>query len=62
MTVRTNDIALGHLGEQFFRVEAAEHSRHLKRLFNWISVIEVHSEERKALLTVGARHVTQLPQ
>jgi len=60
MTVRTNDIALAHLGEQLFRVDAAEHSRHLKRFVKWISVIEVHREEGEALQTIGARHIAQL--
>jgi hypothetical protein len=62
MAVRTNDIALADLREQFLGIDAAEHSRHLKRFINWISMIEVHREKGKVLQAIGAGYVAQLAQ
>jgi hypothetical protein len=47
VTVRTNDIALARLFEQFLRIDTAEHSRHFKRFVNWTSMVEVHREKGK---------------
>jgi hypothetical protein len=62
VTVRTNDIALTRLFEQFRGIDATEHSRQLEQFLRRVAMIEVHRVERKGLLAVGARNVTQAPQ
>ena len=62
MTIRTDDIALGSLGQQALRPNAADESGDARDFRGWISVIEIHRARRKSPLAVRARHSPKVVQ
>ena len=59
VAVRTDDIALGYLGQDTGVARTPDHASHADGLRRRVTVIEVHRAGREAIRAIGAGHVAE---